>query len=131
MSAVTFDTHDFVKKLKGAGFSEEQAEVLTDLQKTTAFNTLEQARHDYELDDLATKRDLKEVETALKRDLKEVETALKRDIKELELTVSRDFKQVDVKIAETKAELIRWVVAVGLLQITIIAGLIFRLTGKI
>lgn len=102
MTTLTFDTHEFVKKLKGAGFSEEQAEVLTDLQKTTAFNTLEQARHDYELDDLATKRDLKELELTL-----------------------------NLKIAETKAELIRWVVAVGLLQITIIAGLIFRLTGKI
>jgi hypothetical protein len=113
MAALAFDTHEFVKRLKGAGFSEEQAEVLTDLQKTTAFNTLEQARHNYELDEIASKRDLKELETALKR-----------DIKELELTLN-------LKIAETKAELIRWVVAVGLLQITIIAGLIFRLTGKI
>jgi hypothetical protein len=65
-------------------------------------NTLEQARHDYELDDLATKRDLKETELRL-----------------------------ELKIAETKADLIRWVVGVGLLQITIIAGLLFRLTGKI
>jgi hypothetical protein len=120
MTTLTFDTHDFVKKLKIAGFSEEQAEVLTDLQKTTAFNTLEQARHDYELDEIASKRDLKELELVFKRDLKE-----------LELTISRDFKQVDVKIAETKAELIRWVVAVGLLQITIIAGLLLRLTGKV
>jgi hypothetical protein len=63
---------------------------------------LEQARHDYELDDLATKRDLKETELRL-----------------------------ELKIAETKADLIRWVVGVGLLQITIIAGLLFRLTGKI
>jgi hypothetical protein len=63
MTTLTFDTHDFVKKLKGAGFSEEQAEVLTDLQKN-------------------------------------------------------------------KADLIRWVVGVGLLQITIIAALILRLTGK-
>jgi len=65
-------------------------------------NTLEQARHDYELDDLATKRDLKETELRL-----------------------------ELKIAETKADLIRWVVGVGSLQITIIAGLLFRLTGKI
>jgi hypothetical protein len=42
---------------------------------------LKQARHDYKLDNLATKRDLKE----------------------LELTLT-------VKIAETKADLIRWVV---------------------
>jgi|SRR5450631_938252 len=109
MNATAFDTHEFVKKLKGVGFSEEQAEVLTELQKTTVVNTLEQARHDYELDNLATKRDLKE----------------------FELTVSLQFKQVDVKIAETKAELIRWVVAVGLLQTVIITGLILRLTGKI
>ncbi|WP_333876408.1 DUF1640 domain-containing protein [Methylobacter sp.] len=113
MTTVTFDTHDFVKKLKGVGFSEEQAEVLTDLQKATVSNTLEQARHDYELDDLATKRDLKELEALLRR-----------DTKELELKVAKD-------IAESKADLIRWVVGVGLLQITIIAGLLFRLTGKI
>ena len=112
-TTLTFDTHEFVKKLKGVGFSEEQAEVLTDLQKTTALNTLEQARHDYELDDLATKRDLKEMETTLSHQIE----ILRAD--------------TGLKIAETKAELIRWVVAVGLLQITIIAGLIFRLTGKI
>ena len=41
MTTLTFDTHDFVKKLKGVGFSEEQAEVLTDLQKATSQNTLE------------------------------------------------------------------------------------------
>lgn len=44
MNAVTFDTHEFFKKLKGAGFSEEQVEVLIDLQKTIAFNILKQAR---------------------------------------------------------------------------------------
>jgi hypothetical protein len=113
MTTLTFDTHDFVKKLKVAGFSEEQAEILTDLQKTTVLNTLEQARHDYHLDDLATKRDMKELETALARDVKELELKLQKEI------------------AETKADLIRWVVGVGLLQITIIAGLLLRLTGKV
>jgi regulator of protease activity HflC (stomatin/prohibitin superfamily) len=63
------------------------------LQKTTASNTLEQARHDYHLDDLATKRDLKEMEFKLQKE-----------------------------VAETKADLVRWVVGVGLLQITIIVG---------
>jgi len=113
MTTLTFDTHDFVKKLKVAGFSEEQAEILTDLQKTTVLNTLEQARHDYHLDDLATKRDMKELETALARDVKEIELKVQKEI------------------AETKADLIRWVVGVGLLQITIIAGLLLRLTGKV
>jgi tetrahydromethanopterin S-methyltransferase subunit G len=113
MTTLTFDTHDFVKKLKGVGFSEEQAEVLTDLQKATSQNTLEQARHDYELDDLATKRDLKEVELKIEM----VKSELKREI------------------ADTKADLIKWVVGVvvgvALLQTTIIAGLIFRLADKV
>lgn len=113
MTTLTFDTHDFVKKLKIVGFSEEQAEVLTDLQKTTVLNTLEQARHEYDLDDLATKRDMKDMEVGLRRDMKEMELKLQKEI------------------AETKADLIRWVVGVGLLQITIIAGLIFRLTSKL
>ncbi len=76
-------------------------------------NTLEQARHDYDLDDLATKRDMKDMEVGLRRDMKEMELKLQKEI------------------AETKADLIRWVVGVGLLQIAIIAGLIFRLTSTI
>ena len=101
MSTLGFDTHEFVKKLKEAGFSEIQAETLTDLQKITVSNTLEQAKHDYHLDDLATKRDLNEGQLKLQKE-----------------------------IAETKADLVKWVVAVGLLQITIITGLLLRLSGK-
>lgn len=115
MATLAFDTHEFVKELKDVGFSEQQAEVITKLQKMTSTTTLEQAKHDYELDNLATKRDLKEVE--LKIEL--VKAELKRDIE----TVRKE-------MAENKAELVRWVVGVGLLQITIIAGLMFRLTGK-
>jgi hypothetical protein len=66
-------------------------------------------RHDYELDDLATKRDLRK----------------------MELRLEARIKDTDLKIAENKFELIRWVVGVGLLQTTIIAGLIFRLADKI
>ena len=48
-----------------------------------------------------------------------------------ELATKRDLKELELKIAENKAELIRWLVGVGLLQITIIAGLMMRLTGKL
>lgn len=111
MPVIPFDTHEFIKELKSAGFSEEQAEAITRLQKAAVSTTLEQAKHDFELDDVATKRDLKELETSLKRDIKELE-----------------LKQ-DVKLAETKSELIRWVVGVGLLQTTLIAALLLKLTG--
>ncbi|MFZ2404875.1 MAG: coiled-coil domain-containing protein [Methylobacter sp.] len=113
MTPITFDTHEFIKELKNAGFSEQQAEAITNLQKTAIGTTLEQVKHDYQLDDLATKRDLKELE--LKVDA---------GIRELELKVAKD-------IAESKAELIRWVVGVGVLQMTLIAGLMLKLTHSI
>jgi len=108
MTTLTFDTHEFIKELKNAGFSEQQAEAITNLQKNVIGTTLEQAKHDYQLDDLATKRDLKELE--LKVDA---------GIRELELKVAKD-------IAESKAELVRWVVGVGVLQMTLIVGLMLK-----
>jgi hypothetical protein len=109
MSTITFDTHEFIKELKNVGFSEEQAEAITRLQKTTINSTLEQAKHDYQLDDLATKRDLKELEFHLESHIKDTE----------------------LKIVETKAELIRWVVGVGVLQTALIAALLIKLSSVI
>ena len=109
MSTSSFDTHEFFNELKGAGFSEQQAEVITKLQKTTINATLEQARHDYQLDDLVTKRDLKE----------------------LELRLESRIKDTELKIVELKADLIRWVVGVGVLQIALITALLIKLSAAI
>jgi Protein of unknown function (DUF1640) len=109
MSTSSFDTHAFFNELKGAGFSEQQAEVITKLQKTTITTTLEQARHDYQLDDLTTKRDLKE----------------------LELRLESRIKDTELKIVESKADLIRWVVGVGVLQTALITALLIKLSATI
>ena len=109
MSTSSFDTHAFFNELKGAGFSEQQAEVITKLQKTTITTTLEQARHDYQLDDLTTKRDLKE----------------------LELKLESRIKDTELKIVESKADLILWVVGVGVLQTALITALLIKLSGTI
>jgi len=50
MVAVTFDTYKFVRKLKGAGFDEKQAEALT-----------EAVRESHESAELATKGDIENV----------------------------------------------------------------------
>jgi hypothetical protein len=79
VSTITFDTHAYVKKLKAVGFTEEQAEV----QAETLAAIIES--------DLATKRDLKELETNLRRDL-----------------------------AELKADMVRWVAGLLVAQATLI-----------
>lgn len=77
-NAIAFDTHIFVKKLQEAGFTEKQAEVLA-----------------------STQAELIDERLATKRDMKELETGLKHDIKEMEV-------QLEAKIAETKADIIKW-----------------------
>ncbi len=120
MNTITFDTHEFVKRLRDSGFTEPQAEAITDLQSKASAAAVEQARQDYGLDEMATKRDLKETEATLKRDLKELE---------LKIEVLR--AETKQSTAETKAELIRWVVGVGVLQITIITALQLKLASHI
>lgn len=61
---IIFDTLASAKKLKSAGFTEEQAEI----QAEALASIIDEK--------LATKRDLKELEVSLKRDMKEIEMRL-------------------------------------------------------
>ncbi len=113
MTTIPFDTLDFANRLKSVGFTDEQAQVITELQRTATGNTLEQARHDYHLDDVATKRDLKEIETALKHDIE----ILRADTGRM--------------IAESKADLTRWIIGAGFLQTTLIIGVLLKIAHLI
>lgn len=52
------------------------------------------------------------------------ESATKQDIRESEL-------KLELKIAETKAELVRWIVGTGFLQTALIAALLIKLSAGI
>ena len=120
MNAIPFDTLQFANRLKSVGFSEEQAQALTDLQRTATDNTLEQARHDYHLDDVATKRDLKEMETTLRH-----ESEL------LRADTGRMIAETNQRIAETKADLTRWIIGAGFLQTSLIVGVLLKIAHLI
>ena len=124
MNAITFDTLHFANKLKAVGFTDEQAQVITELQRTATDNTLEQARHDYHLDDVATKRDMKELETALRHDLKEIDAALRHEIELLRADTGR-------MIAESKADLTRWIIGAGFFQTALIIGVLLKIAHLI
>jgi hypothetical protein len=109
MNTITFDTLDFANRLKSVGFTDEQAQVITELQRTATDNTLEQARHDYHLDDLSTKRDLKEMEATLDHKIE----LLRADTGRM--------------IAESKADLTRWIIGAGFLQTTLIIGVLLKI----
>ena len=93
-----FDTHAAVKRLREAGFTEGQAEALSDtLQNGVAGG------------DLATKADLAEVKAAMatKAELAEVKTELKTDL------------------AEVKIDLL-WIKRIGALIVALLAVPILR-----
>jgi rRNA processing protein Krr1/Pno1 len=53
--------------------------------------------------------------------------ALKEIFEQKELATKIDIQQLEVKLAETKAELVRWVVGAGFLQTAMIAALLLKL----
>lgn len=57
----------------------------------------------------------------------EAEVSTKADLRELELKFESHLKVLEVRIAETKSELVRWVVGAGFLQTALIAALLIKL----
>ncbi len=100
MTTLTFDTHDIIKKFREKGLTEDLAELQVEAIKDVVRQAVSQVQNDYRLDDIVTNKDL---------DLR--------------------IKETELKIEMVKSELIRWVVAVGVLQTTIITGLLIKLTA--
>ncbi|MGZ5008579.1 MAG: DUF1640 domain-containing protein [Methylobacter sp.] len=65
MAAIRFDTHKFIRKLRDAGFEENQAEAVSDAFKEATGEA-----------ELATKRDLESVEIRLNARLEAMEYRL-------------------------------------------------------
>jgi hypothetical protein len=102
---ISFDTHESVKRLIKAGFTERQAEEQTQLLSETLRDVIESS--------LATKQDIKEIELKLQKEIKEVE----KEIKETEL-------RLELKIAQAKNEILKWVAGFLLAQTGVIAALV-------
>ncbi|NVZ11721.1 hypothetical protein HW932_20960 [Allochromatium humboldtianum] len=101
MTTFVLDTLAYAETLKAGGFNEQQAAT--------------QARALAEIIDR---------QMATKAEMEAHENNLRRDIEVLRLEVKRD-------IAESKSELIRWVVGAGFLQTTLIIGALMKMGGMV
>ena len=90
---VAFDTLAYAKKLQALGVPAPQAEA-----QAEAFSEVV-------LTNLASRRDLAEVESSLKHDLAEMETSLKRDLAEVESRLKRDLAEVKSELKLDLAEM--------------------------
>jgi len=89
VTVAVIDTHEVVKELRAAGFTDEQAEAVTRVVRRA---------QDVDLTNLATKTDLDLLRLAVKADM-----------------------------AETKAELLKWMVSTIGIQTVVIIGAVLTL----
>ena len=67
-------------------------------------------------DDTITVSDLKEIKDELKNDIKESELLLKSEMKESEFTLKNEMKDLKAEMYNMKADIIKWVVGLVLIQ---------------
>jgi hypothetical protein len=113
MSVVALNIHEFYNELKGAGFTEQQAEVIANIQGKTANAAIEksqadiaQVKHEYRLDDITTNKDLdaRIKETELKIEL------VRKDIEVIKADLQRDIQGIKTDIEKSRNDLIKWFV---------------------
>ena len=144
MTALAFNTHAYVKKLQEAGFTEQQAEVLAETQvelisdQLASKDDIETAHTGLKRDIAELRKDMENIRAELKRDIAElrkdmenIRAELTRDIETLRTELKRDTKELELrleaKLADTKADIIRWMIGVGIFQTALIAALLLKL----
>jgi hypothetical protein len=102
MSAITFDTHKLIRTLKDSGIPENQAETIVEV--------IWLARAD--------------LDGAVKEAVAAHDTDLRHALRETEL-------RLEARIAEAKADLTRWVVGAGILQTSLLIGVLLKVAKLI
>lgn len=108
MTTFILDTLAYTETLKAGGFTEQQATA----QARALADILDRQ--------MATKAEVDAHDNNRRRDIADV----KRDIREVEL-------KLEARIAESKAELTRWIIGAGLLQTTVIVGVLMKVAKLI
>ena len=109
MAITALDTHQTVKDLTAAGFTDAQAEALT-----------QALRHVQQIDlsELATKSDLAATRVDLHQEIADLRSEMKLE-----------FANVRREMAEMKTELIKWVLGIGFAQVAAIVALLRLFPG--
>lgn len=114
---IYFDTLQYAKTLKAAGFSPVQAETLAEAQQETLSGCLTGA--------FATKSDITDLKTELKSDIGDLRTEFKSDVAELrsEMVIFKSEITADIKVLTSRVNRLDWML--GLL-LTGMASLVVK-----
>nr|VFK65455.1 MAG: Protein of unknown function (DUF1640) [Candidatus Kentron sp. UNK]VFK72406.1 MAG: Protein of unknown function (DUF1640) [Candidatus Kentron sp. UNK] len=99
MNAITFDTLQFTKRLTQAGATPQLAEATAEAFKEASGQA-----------ELATKRDIEQLEGKIDRNVERLEA------------------KINAGLAETKNDIIKWVVGLTFAQIALLLGILIKIT---
>ena len=115
MTAIPFDTLKMMERLEKAGVPAEQARVQTDLLAEVI------CAEDRSISErFSSKQDVTSELVRMNFEL----TAFRQEIK---ADVSNLRREMQVQNADTKSDITRWVVSVGIFQSALLAGLVLKL----
>jgi hypothetical protein len=114
------DTHRLVKRLVAVGFSDEQAETVTDVVR--------EAR-EADISNLATKADLAQEVGHIRHEIGQLRTELVTTTAQLRTEIAASEARLFASIAECKADILKWVIGLLLVQGGAVVTLIKLLPG--
>lgn len=120
MGAVAFDTLKFAKRLKEAGFSEQQAEALAEAEAELfeAHLATKQDIAELKREIAEVRREVEAVRTELKRDFEELRDKVEREIAALRDKVERDVQGLEGKFERDLKDLeYRMIIKLGSLMV--------------
>ena len=121
--AIAFDTHRYVKRLTGCGFTEQQAEVLADEQVALLNGNLA-TKVDIEALRQATKAAIDALRQATKADIEVLRQETRTGIEKLRQETKADIAKVEARIESSKSELLKWMLGALIAQGGLIVALV-------
>ena len=102
--ALALDTLAYARRLREAGFTEQQAEGQAEALAAAMTDTLASKR---DLEVLATRQDLHELAVTTRQDLHELAATTRQDLHDLSASVDLRFERLDARVQTSLADLER------------------------
>jgi hypothetical protein len=127
---ILFDNHQYAKRLQDAGMPPALADIHAEstgeiMNELSALNT----KIDHYAAETNAKIDM--VQFKLDAKIDHVDTRINGKIDQVDIKINGRIDQVEArleaKIADSRAELIRWVVGVGILQSSLLSALLLKM----
>nr|VFK36785.1 MAG: Protein of unknown function (DUF1640) [Candidatus Kentron sp. SD]VFK40408.1 MAG: Protein of unknown function (DUF1640) [Candidatus Kentron sp. SD]VFK78342.1 MAG: Protein of unknown function (DUF1640) [Candidatus Kentron sp. SD] len=117
MNAIAFDTLQFTKRLTRAGATPQLAEATAEAFKEASGQA-----------ELATKRDIKQLEGQIDRKVERLEAKIDQLESRIDAGLSEARSEMRLGLTETKNDMIKWVVGLTFAQIALLLGILIKIS---